>query len=103
MNPFKVLRMSAIAGLGARIVWRVDLGFRGAGTKYKVLWELRSWIELLPSRDSRLEDTVTRGRWVRVLELGVILDAFGIEGGQQTASRPSCTPSRIWVRFLRFH
>lgn len=41
-NPSKVLRMSAIAGLGARVVWRVDLKFRGAGTKYKVLRELRS-------------------------------------------------------------
>lgn len=41
-NPFKVLRMSAIAGLRARVVWREDLGFRGAGTKYKVLRELRS-------------------------------------------------------------
>lgn len=42
-NPFKVPRMSAIASLAAaEVVWRVDLGFRGAGAKCKVLREPRS-------------------------------------------------------------
>lgn len=60
-------------------------------------------IELETSKESRREDSVTQGRRVRVLELGIIPDAFGIEGGQQIASGPSVTPRRIWVVYLTFH
>lgn len=73
--------------------WYKILGASGAAER----------IELETSRDSRREDTVTRGRRVWVLDLGITPDAFGIEGGQGTASRPSVTLSRIWVRFLTIY
>lgn len=101
-NPLKVLRMSAVARPAAGVVWRVDLAFRGAGTVSGASGAAER-IELETSKESRREDSVTRGRRVRVLELGIIPDAFGIEGGQQIASRPSVTPSRIWVVYLTFH